>query len=203
MAAKTVYTSEDIYLLKSGETYTDLILDELAITNKDLQDCAFTNCSFINCDFSGTKFNGSIFNECNFSSSKIVGTNFFSSTFAECKLMGLSFPRVASLIGVEFKKCIFDYSDMRGLDLSGFDLSHSSFVEADLSLCNLEKTSLINSQLVQTIFDGAKFSVTDLRGATLQGIGLKTHNLKGVIITPQQLEILAQEIGITVLEATE
>ena len=43
--------------------------------------------------------------------------------------------------------------------------------------------------------------MTDFRGATLAGMNLKTDNLKGVIITPKQLEMLAGEIGIKVIDS--
>jgi uncharacterized protein YjbI with pentapeptide repeats len=137
------------------------------------------------------------------SNATLIGCNLFSASFTECKLLGTVLSRVSSLIGAEFIKCSFDYADMRALDLSGMDFSNSSFVETDLSLANLEKTTFINSQFVNVSINGAKLLMTDLRGATIQGISFKEDNLKGIILTPHQVEMLAQEIGITVIESDE
>jgi len=41
--------------------------------------------------------------------------------------------------------------------------------------------------------------MTDFRGAELQGINLKTDNLKGAIFTPEQLMQFAAQIGIHIL----
>lgn len=51
--------------------------------------------------------------------------------------------------------------------------------------------------------DGAKLLLTDFRRAELQGFNLKISNLKGTIFTPQQLEMLAEEIEIQILEASK
>lgn len=196
------YTQEEIKSLQSGQEYENCIFDGLEIKSSALQDCVFTNCSFSTTDLTNTKFNGTTFKNCNFSNANIAGCNFFSAIFIECKLLGLIFSRASSIIGIQFAKCNFDFADMRGLDLSGLDLSRSSFSETDLSLANLEKTSFINSYIANVKLDGATCNMTDFRGAELQGFNLKTQNLKGIILTPQQVMLLASDIGIQVLEAT-
>ncbi len=75
-----------------------------------------------------------------------------------------------------------------------------SFTETDLSLTNLKKTSFVNAYISTVVLDGAKLNLTDFRGAEIQRLNIKTQNLTGAILTPQQLKMLAEEIGITVLD---
>jgi uncharacterized protein YjbI with pentapeptide repeats len=104
------------------------------------------------------------------------------------------------MIGMKFDTCNFDYADLRGVDLSGLDLSNSSFFETDMSMANLDKTVFVNSRLTNVKWEAAKFNMTDLRGAEILGISLK-QNLRGVILTPQQVVQMAEAIGIHVVEA--
>lgn len=200
MSNKKIYSQEEIDSLKSGQKYNDCIFEKLEIKAKDLQDCTFTQCSFVDTNLTGTKFNNTKFSNCNLSNANIAGCNFFSASFSECKLLGLVFPRANSLISATFTKCSFDYADLRGVDLSGLDLSNSTFHETDLSLANLKKTVFINSHITNIKVDGAKLEMTDFRGAELQGFSLKTDNLKGAIFTPEQIQQLAEQIGIHIME---
>jgi len=127
MQKARVYSQEEIAQLKAGQTYEHGIFDTRVIKNKSLQETTFLNCSFVKCDLTGTKFNNATFRNCNFSTANVAGCNFFSALFIECKLLSVVLSRVNSLIGVKFTQCNFDYADLRGLDLSGLDLSKSSF----------------------------------------------------------------------------
>lgn len=199
MTTKILFKQIQINYLKPGKEYTKCIFDNLEIKRLDLQECKFIQCSFAKSDLTGTKFNAAVFDNCNFSNAKIDGCNFFSAVFRECKLLGLKFSRVSSLIGATFTKCSFDYADMRALNLSRLNLENSSFIETDFSLANLENTSFINSQMINCNFNQVKYKMTDFRGAILQAVSLK-DNLKGIIITPQQLKMLAEEIGIHIMD---
>ncbi len=197
------YTQDQISSLPSNQEYSHCIFDDLDMQNLDLSDYVFTDCSFVKTNLRSTKCNGSVFTRCNFSNANIIGCNLFSAEFIECKLLGILLSQASSIIGTEFKKCNFDYADMRALDLSGQDFSYSSFIETDLSLTNLEKTSFINSQFININTNGAKLQMTDLRGATVQGIHLQTTNLKGMIFTPEQILDLVRDIGIVIMESDQ
>ena len=194
------YTQEEIDALKTGGVFDHCIFDSRVIKNRQLQESTFTNCSFVKCDLTGTKFNNTKFNTCNFSNANVAGCNFFSAVFIECKLLGVVFSRANSLIGVTFTQCNFDYADLRGIDLSGLDLSKSSFFETDLSMANLEKTLFVNCHVTNIKVQKARLHMTDFRGAELLGFNLRSDDLKGIIVTPQQMEQLATAVGIHVIE---
>ena len=200
MSDKKIYKQKEIEKLESGQEYENCVFDKLELKGKKLQECIFKQCSFENCNLVDTKFNGTLFSGCNLTNANIAGCNFFSANFEKSKLMGLSFSRANSLIGITFTKCNFDFADLRGVDLSGQDLSDCSFNETDLSLANLEKTIFLNSHIANVKLNEAKLLLTDFRGAELQVFNLKKSNFKGAIFTPQQIAMLAEDIGIQVLE---
>lgn len=200
MKQTKIYKDVDIPSLKAGQTYEQCVFDMLSIKGKELQDSTFTNCSFEKCNLTGTKFNNTTFTSCNFSNADVSGCNFFSATFTECKLLGVVLSRANSWVGVTFTACNFDYADMRGMDLSGMDLSKCSFFETDFSLANLEKTVFINSRVANIKLGHTKMNMTDFRGAELLGFNLHSEALKDIILTPQQVIQLAQEVGIHVME---
>ena len=61
------------------------------------------------------------------------------------------------------------------------------------------RTSFVNCDLVGTEFHEARFDQTDLRGAVLAGLNLRTQDLRGVILTNGQVTDLARELGIIVI----
>jgi uncharacterized protein YjbI with pentapeptide repeats len=197
---KKIYTQDMVLELKPNTTYEQCIFDELDLSGRKLEECEFTNCSFVSAKLTGTRFNNSVFTNCNLANATITGCNFFSCTFKESKLLGLQFPACESLIGVTFEKCILDYANFRSLDLKKMDFSHSSCIETDFSLANLDRVSFMNADLSHAVFNGVKFHMTDMRGATVTGFSLK-NNVKGIILTPKQLQDLGEAVGITILES--
>jgi fluoroquinolone resistance protein len=200
MLNKKTYTQIEIESLKPQSLFENCVFDKLDIKGKDLQECIFSKCSLENCNLANTKFNGVKFKNCNLSNCHIIGVNFFGASFDNCKLLGLSFSKTNSTLGITFTKCNFDFADLRAIDLSKQDLSNCSFIETDLSLCNLDRTIFVNSRVVNIKIDGTKMNQTDFCGCEIQGFNLKTSNLKGAIFTPQQLEMLANEIGIQIYD---
>lgn len=197
---KKIYTQDMVSELKPNTTYEQCVFDELDLSGKNLEECHFTNCSFMFSKLVGTRFNNAVFTNCNLANATITGCNFFSCTFKESKLLGLQFPACGSLIGATFEKCILDYANFRALDLKKMDFSYTSCIETDFSLANLERVSFMNGDLSHTIFNGAKFLMTDVRGATVTGLSLK-NNVKGIILTLKQLQDLGEAIGLTIIES--
>lgn len=166
----------------------------------DFREKTFKNRSFVGFDFMKVECNATVFDTCDLSNANITGCDFFGATFRDCKLMGLQFSKTASLVGVTFMRCNFDYADFRGINLSKQDLSSCSFIETDLSLANLEKTIFMDSRIQNIKLNEAKLSMTDFRGAEIQGFNLRSMNLKGAIFSARQLKMLAEDVGILIID---
>jgi uncharacterized protein YjbI with pentapeptide repeats len=67
--------------------------------------------------------------------------------------------------------CKLNKADLAGWDLSGYDLTQASFIEADLRCANLNKA----------ILAGANMKAANLTGATLEGADLLFTNMDKVV----------------------
>lgn len=77
---------------------------------------------------------------------------------------------------------------LRGVDLSGGNLSYTNFVQADLSGSRLRQAKLVGANLSganlnETDLEGADLSYADLHGASLVSVTLKSANLEHAIWT--------------------
>lgn len=142
--------------------------------------CVFQDCRVLNVQPGGSKFQGVSFVRC-----KVAGFNFgrletallFDVTIRDCKILSCTFPRLdltkSKFSSNEMDDCLFDDSDLRGLDFSG-----TSFGETHFRHCNLEKanfteaTNFIINPLENKI-KGAIFSV---------GSALELLNVFGIVL---------------------
>jgi len=184
----------------SDQTYRHRVFDGMALRRKNLDNCTFTGCSFANADLTGARLNASVFRTCNLSNARIAGSNLFSTAFEECRMVGLDFREGLTLTATTFKACILDYAIFRGVSLEKKVFEQCSLVEAALSLTNLRQASFDRCDLTRADIQEAAFFQTDLRGANLTGWNLKRHDLRGTIVTTAQLETLAAELGILIID---
>ncbi len=185
--------------LLADESYSRCDFDGLSLKHHDLANCAFESCSFKGVDLTNARLNGCEFAECDFSNAKLSGSNLFSARFDKCKLMGVVIAGCQNLPTTRFTKCIFDYVQFRGLSLEGMRFIECSFVEANLSLTILKKTTFAKCNLEGVDWTGAEFDTTDLRGSKLTGLNVCKVNVGGIIISPDQFAELARGLGITVI----
>ena len=88
---------------------------------------------------------------------------------------------------VNWQRCSFDGSDLRGVDLNGARLRDATFFRADLSDSDLRDTAstrakFVNANLASVNFDDANlyqtdFTKADLTGASLVGADLRLARL--------------------------
>jgi uncharacterized protein YjbI with pentapeptide repeats len=84
--------------------------------------------------------------------------------------------------GVDWRRCIFDRQELRGLDLSEANLRDSSFTRADLSgskLVRIEgfRARFVSAKLNKAVLDEARLVEADLTKADLAGASLVKANL--------------------------
>ena len=90
---------------------------------------------------------------------------------------------------------------------------NSSLRDARFEHCSLKTASFENTDLSGVVFHncdlsgadlrGAKLAGTDLRGCTLEGINVALADLRGAILEPAQLGLLAALLGVEVRELAE
>lgn len=94
----------------------------------------------------------------------------------------------APVPGINWGGCDKHELRLRGVDLSGGNLSYTNFVQADLSGSRLRQASLVGANLSRadlndTDLEGADLSYADLHGANLVSVTLKGANLEHAIWT--------------------
>jgi uncharacterized protein YjbI with pentapeptide repeats len=78
--------------------------------------------------------------------------------------------------------CNLSYSNLKGKDLSGVDLSFSFLTKADLRYANLSGANLEGVDLSDNDLTGTILTFTNLTGANLDGIDLSNKDLTGTIL---------------------
>lgn len=185
--------------LEAGEAHVRCDFDGLSLKHRDLSNCAFESCSFKGADLTDARLNGCAFTECDLSNAKLAGSNLFAARFDRCKLLGVVIAGCQNLATAKIGKCVFDYVQFRGLSLEGMRFTECSFIEADLSLTILKKTTFIKCNLEGVDWTGAEFEQTDLRGSKLTGLNVCKVNLSDAILSVEQCADLARGLGVTVL----
>ncbi len=197
---RRIFSQSRISEIVADEHYARCSFEGLAIKRADLSNCAYESCSFKGADLTDTRFNGCAFKDCDLSHVKLAGNNLFAARFEGCKCLGLAWGESIIATGAKFTRCTFDYARFRGASLEGIHFEQCGFLEADLSLCNLKKTTFLTCNLEAVNWAEAGFDQTDLRGSQLRGLNVCKVNCAGLIIAPAQFAELAGELGMKVME---
>lgn len=117
-------------------------------------------------------------------------------------MMGLDFTRGARLDAAVFKRVNFDYTLLRGLDLTAVEFVGCSMRDCDFTGANLTDASLLDCDLTDADWSGATTSNTDLRGSSARGLDLR-RGPYGVILTTNQAVALVEDLGVRVIDPAE
>jgi len=143
--------------------------------------------------------------EANLSRADLRGLNFHSAMLDDAKLNS------ANLDRVNLSEAYLTKSDLSGASLRKADLSKAMLTHANLKDCNLADSSLRDATLTDAQLTnadlrgadlsganafGADFSNTNLSNANLRGTQFIHTNLKGAIVTQEQLDTAATLIGV-------
>jgi uncharacterized protein YjbI with pentapeptide repeats len=165
--------------------FLECAFSRVALTGGKLQRCSLRDVWMRDVRLTGTSMAETNWLDVTVLSSSLAGVQVYGSelrrvVFSGCKLDSVNF-RGARLADVTFDRCV-----LRDVD----------FADAELTGC-----AFGGSQLTRTDFTRTRMDRTDLRGAEL-GIIIDTQSLRGAIISPGQLVVLApalaESIGLTV-----
>lgn len=157
--------------------FNRVVFREVVFEQIDLMDVSFVGCNLANADFERAVIHRVAFIECN-----LMGMNFGSATlrnvvFQNCNLDFSSF-RVSDMENVVFEDCRMRRADMQ----------QSRVVLSEFRQCSLKEF-----QMHGTPARGLDFSTCDI-----DGLGIRTEELSGATVSPEQAVYLARKIGLIV-----
>jgi uncharacterized protein YjbI with pentapeptide repeats len=92
----------------------------------------------------------------------------------------------------------FSFSDFSGANLSYANFSDCNLENGILAAANLQCATLTDCNLLDIEWHDAVLRELDLRGAMFNTINPKTLDLKDVVISPLQVEMLSEHLGLII-----
>ena len=163
------------YRASRGDAKFSLI-QSLSIFLLTLKGTQFQEADLTDADFTNAKLSGASFRDAN-----LTRTRWFQGQGLDLSLTKGTYLDNYSIrnlvISGQGRDQNFDYQDLRGLNLQGFDLADASFIGTDLSNADLQDTNLSRTKLAQAQFYNTQMNRACLTGAYIQdwGISLNTQ----------------------------
>lgn len=192
-------SQSDLPALESVRELRGLSFEGLSLVGRDFADHIIEDCSFRDCALADARFNASKIRSCEFAGAGVQGISLFAATVEECKMMGLDFTRGARFDAATFARVNFDYTLLRGLDLTRVEFVGCSMRECDFTGADLTDASLVDCDLTDADWSSTTTASTDLRGSSARGLDLR-RGPYGVIVTTRQAVALVEDLGVRVID---
>ena len=111
--------------LLDGVTFTRCRFDDASLEELVTRRCVFERCVLTGVRLGGSRHSGTAFLSCRFDRARLIDV-----IWDGCKLTGSTFPG-AQLRPMTSTESDWSYTSLRGVDLSGLDLSGQRFRDAD------------------------------------------------------------------------
>ena len=152
------------------------LIQSLSIFLLTLKGTQFQEADLTDADFTNAKLSGASFRDTN-----LTRTRWFQGQGLDLSLTKGTYLDNYSIrnlvISGQGRDQNFDYQDLRGLNLQGFNLTDASFIGTDLSNADLQNTNLSRTKLAQAQLYNTRMNRACLTGAYIQdwGISLNTQ----------------------------
>lgn len=177
----------------------DAQLEGLDLSHLDIRGGRFTRCAFLGCDLERAAFLDVEFIDCDFSNAKNVDVCFERCRFYNCKCVGTDFSSamMKNVIAQDcnFQMARFDRAQFHNTLFASCDWSDVFCREASLNGFSAEETRFMHVNFFNTSLRDVDFSNNDLTGLIVSDT---LHELKGMIVTPQQSIDLVRLCGVRV-----
>lgn len=198
----------------TGQKVVDQQFHECDFSGADLTATEFVNCSFYDAESrTGCRFNGATLKEASFRGCDISMCHFnfikaLGLEISECRAQGADFSNASFMNQITtrtwFCSAFIKKSNLRYANFSRVTLEKCELWENRWDGANLSGASFAGSDLSAGQFEGidwssANFTDCDLTGSELGDLDLRVVNLRGARLDVQQVALLMQRIGITVV----
>lgn len=154
-------------LLYFQKKFDKIVLPSYKLTNREFEDCVFTNCDFSSSNWSQTTFMDCEFIDCNLALIQTAGCSFKNVQFTNCKLLGIAFDQCADfLFQVSFQDCNLDYASFANKKMPKTNIIACSLKEVSFVGSTLTGSSFEDSILEGTIFNNTQLASVDFTKAS-------------------------------------
>lgn len=156
-------------------------------------------------DFSFANLREARFERCDLSMATLSRARGYDLLLEDCQAQGADFSQLDTRMPLAIQEppvactlrgCNLSHADLSRIDLSGADLSGSRLLEALLDDSSLRGADLSGCDLNNISGRGLDLTGADLRGATFNNLDPRRVDLTGVRITPEQVTMLLEPLGI-------
>lgn len=162
----------------SGESISNLQLENKTIQNKRFEECIFENCSFISCQIKNCTFIDCEIRGCVLSALKPTNSRFVSIIFDGTKAVGIDWTQLRELRDISIKNSSVDYGNFRLLNLEHMSIVNSTAIEADFTEAVLKGSDLSGTDFGHAVFSKTDLTNVDLRHAKNYQIDVYNNTLK-------------------------
>ncbi|TVO35685.1 Qnr family pentapeptide repeat protein [Vibrio algivorus] len=201
------FSSQDL----SYEVFKKCHFYQCDFSHSDLSDAQFIDCVFIEsgdvigCNFAYAKLNDASFKHCNLSMSNFDGASAFGVEMRHCMLKGASFVRTlfanhithnTYFCSAYITQCDLSYSNLENQRLEKCDLFENRWRGANLQSVSFEGSDLSRGEFSSEQWSQVNWKSCNLAHVELEGLDIRTVNLKGVMICQWQQEMLLEHLGV-------
>jgi len=188
-------------------SFTNRNLNDIDLSEAQLQGCVFNQAQMQGANFSGANLTSAKFNSADLTAADFTGADLTAAELTQANLTRATLDRAilnranlsratlppdrlrnARLAGAQFIECSLEGVDLGGCDLSKANFSGANLRHANLSGANLEEASLAAAKLDGATLTGANlrqvaanhavFEDTDLTGADLHNASLELSRFR-------------------------
>lgn len=186
--------------LFENQKITQLLFPENPPKETDFIDCTIENCNLFERDLSQLNFTNCTFSGSDLSMSKLINTQLNNITFKNCKIMGVDFSKCTGfLFEVNFYDCIIDFCSFENLKMQSTVFKNTSMKGVDLTGVNLQKSSFLNTDLLDARFSYTNLKESDLSSAYNFTISPTQNSIKKAVFSENNISGLLNEFGIKII----
>lgn len=198
----------------TGHPVVDQQFHECDFSGADLTATEFINCSFYDsesrtgCRFNGATLKEASFRQCDISLCHFTFIKALGLEISECRAQGADFSNASfinqitartSFCSAFIKKSNLRYADFSRVTLEKCELWENCWEGANVSGASFAGSDLSGGQFEGIDWNSADFSDCNLVGSELGDLDIRTTRLRGATLDVEQVALLMQRIGISVV----
>lgn len=170
------------YLAAKNMIIRQSTLEKITLHKARLDNFEASNVIFYNCDFSNIEWLKASFHQVVFEQCKLTGANFAESYLRDCK----------------FHDCLCDFTSFSQSNLKFVQFSQCRLTESEFYNIKWQHLTLSQNDLTRSNWGHTSLNKLDFSQNEFQQIFLDYTALRGLVVNPQQVLVIATSCGLVI-----